>query len=378
MNEIGSRIYELRSERMPRLTQRELADRAGVSIDVIQRLEQGRKSSARLPTLTAIATALDVDLAYLVGKPTHLQSVPAGGGLLALRRALTPVIDEPGDPVPVDELRGTVADAWGAYWRGDYDLLSSVLPGVISDARRSGAGDVFAEAAQIAAATLVHLGHADLSLVAVDQALSAAQDPLLRAAVVGTQSWVLLNQARSDDAVATAVRAADAMEPRRKAAPEAVSMWGNLLVTAATAAARAGDDDEAQDLLRAAHGAAVRLGKDRNDYNTAFGVSQVVMQRVDVAVVAGDYARALDVAADMPRRTGLPLAARARHKVDLAHAHARLGRSRDAERVLLAVERTAPQWMRYQTFPRAVVGELLSARRPSPGVRGLARRLGVG
>jgi hypothetical protein len=33
--------------------------------------------------------------------------------------------------------------------------------------------------------------------------------------------------------------------------------------------------------------------------------------------------------------------------------------------------------MRYQVFPRAVVGELLGARRPGSGVRGLARRLGV-
>jgi hypothetical protein len=154
-------------------------------------------------------------------------------------------------------------------------------------------------------------------------------------------------------------------------------MWGNLLVTGATAAARSGDDPEAQDLLRTAHGAAVRLGEGRNDYQTAFGVPQVVMQRVDVAVVAGDYARALDAAADMPPESGLPLASRARHQTDLAQAHAALGRHADAERILLGIENMAPRWMRYQVFPRAVVGELLSVRRPTAAVRGLARRLAV-
>jgi transcriptional regulator with XRE-family HTH domain len=376
MSEIGHRIFELRTGRAPRLTQQELAERAGLSVDTVKKLEQGRRAGT-IPTLTAIANALDVDLGAVVGKPTHLESVPAGGGMLALRRALTPVTDEPGEPAPLDELRASVAQAWAAYWRGDYDLIATFLPAVISDARRTGAADILAEASQIAASTLVHLGHPDLSLVAADRALGAAEDELLRAAITGTRSWVLLNQARPGDAAVIAVREADAMEPRRKAAPAAISMWGNLLVTGATAAARAGDDDEAQDLLRAAHGAAVRLGEDRNDYQTAFGVSQVIMQRVDVAVVAGDYARALDVAREMPKGNRLPLASRARHKIDLAHAHASLGRYRDAERILLEVEYAAGQWMRYQPFPRAVVGTLLSTKRPSANLRGLAGRLGV-
>lgn len=378
MSQIGRRIFELRTERVPKLTQQGLAERAGVSSDVISKLEQGRKTNARIPTLTAIANALDVDLAALVGKPTHLESVPADGGLLELRRALTPVVDDDGGPGAPEELRVQLAEAWAEYWRGDYDVLTGYLPGVISGARAVGGNDLLAEACQIAACTLVHLGHSDLSLVAAGTALAAAEDPLLHAAIMGTHSWVLLNQGRSSDAAAVAIREADAMEPRRRAPKAAISMWGNLLITAATSTARAGDDGEAQDLLQVAHGAAVRLGEDRNDYQTAFGVSQVVMQRVDVAVVAGDYVRALDAATDMPTENRLPLAARARHAADLAHAHVALGHATEAERILLDIERMAPRWMRYQAFPRAVVGDLLSGRRPSAAVRGLARRLAVG
>ena len=377
MSEIGQRIHELRTERVPRLTQHELAERAGVSVDVIQKLEQGRKATARIRTLSAIAAALDVDLASILSKPTHLETVPADGGLLALRRALTPVVDEPGDPAEPEDLRAQVGEAWSAYWSGDYDLLAGFLPGVIGGARGLQSKDLLAEACQIAACTLVHLGHSDLSMVAATQGLDFADDPLLRAAITGTRSWVLLNQARSADAAAIAIAEADEMEPRRRAAKAAISMWGNLLVTGATAAARSGNDPEAQDLLQVAHGAAVRLGEDRNDYQTAFGVSQVVMQRVDVAVVAGDYVRALETAREMPVETSLPLAARARHQTDLAHAHVALGHATEAEQILLDIERMAPRWMRYQVFPRTVVGELLNARRPTVAVKNLARRLGV-
>jgi transcriptional regulator with XRE-family HTH domain len=377
MSEIGQRIHELRTERVPRLTQHELAERAGVSVDVIQKLEQGRKATARIRTLSAIAAALDVDLSSLLSKPTHLETVPVDGGLLALRRALTPVVDEPGEPADPADLRAQLGEAWTAYWHGDYDLLTGFLPAIIGSARGVPSKDLLAEACQIAACTLVHLGHSDLSLVAAGQGLDVAEDPLLRAALTGTHSWVLLNQARAADAAVIAIREADALEPKRRAPKAAISMWGNLLITGATAAARSGNDDEAQDLLQVAHGAAVRLGEDRNDYQTAFGVSQVVMQRVDVAVVAGDYVRALGTAREMPTETRLPLAARARHQTDLAHAHVALGHATEAERILLDIERMAPRWMRYQVFPRTVVGELLGSRRPTVAVKSLARRLGV-
>jgi transcriptional regulator with XRE-family HTH domain len=376
MSSIGQRIYELRSERAPRLTQRELAERAGVSVDLIQKLEQGRKASARITTLTAIARALDVDLSALLGRPTFLESVPEDGGLLALRRAITPVADAGGEHVSTQDLRAALADAWKAYWRGAYDVMAGVLPGVIADARVSG-GDILAEAYQIAACMLVHLGHSDLSLIAVSKALATVNDPLLRAALVGTESWVLLNQGRPDDAAITAIREADEIEPRRKTSPQHIAMWGNLLVTGATAVARDGNAEEAQDLLRPTRGAAVRIGENRNDYQTSFGVPQVVMQSVDVAVVDGDYARALDAAGQMPKASGLPLAAKARHMTDLAHAHVKLGRYGEAETIVPGIEQLAPQWIRYQVFPRTVVAEIVNHRRPSPKVRALARRLGV-
>lgn len=54
---IGREIAALRHA--SGLTQEKLAERAGVSVDVIRRLEQGQRRTARIATLQAIATALD-------------------------------------------------------------------------------------------------------------------------------------------------------------------------------------------------------------------------------------------------------------------------------------------------------------------------------
>lgn len=50
---------------------------------------------------------------------------------------------------------------------------------------------------------------------------------------------------------------------------------------------------------------------------------------------------------------GLPLAAQARHLADRAYALAALDKDDDAVDVLLALERLAPHWIRYQPYPTA-------------------------
>jgi transcriptional regulator with XRE-family HTH domain len=66
--EIGETIgYQLRRLRRLRgLTQEELADRASMSRDLVAKLEQGRRQTARLSSLVSLACALDVELSALV------------------------------------------------------------------------------------------------------------------------------------------------------------------------------------------------------------------------------------------------------------------------------------------------------------------------
>lgn len=365
---IGRRLHELRTSRTPKLTQQELAERAGVSVDVVQKLEQGQRHGARIGTLTALARALDVDLPELVGKPTKLAGLPDGGGLLELRRAVTPVA-EPGPP---GDVAGELVDGWAAYWAGHYDTLTGVLPGILA---RAG-GEQHAEALELAGSVLVHLGHGDLALHAVDRAAAVAEGELLRAELAWTRAWVLLCQGRPEDGAAVAVRELDGWRVRAGDPPQRTSAWGVLLVTAASAAVRAGAGDQAREMLRAARAAAVMCGQDRWDHHTHFGEAKVTLMEAECHTVAGDYAAALDAAAGMPTGHGLPLASWARHRTDVALSHLRLGHPVEAQRVVLDVARSAPRWLRYQVFPQTIIAELLG-HRPGAELRLLAARLGV-
>jgi transcriptional regulator with XRE-family HTH domain len=81
--EIGETIgYQLRRLRRLRgLTQEELADRANVSRDLVAKLEQGRRQTARISSLVSLACALDVELSALVER--------AGDGPAIRERATT-------------------------------------------------------------------------------------------------------------------------------------------------------------------------------------------------------------------------------------------------------------------------------------------------
>jgi len=70
----GARLRELRRERG--LTQEQLAEKAGISTDVIAKLEQGKKTGARLATVCQLAGALGVDVAGLLGAAVQ----PGGAG----------------------------------------------------------------------------------------------------------------------------------------------------------------------------------------------------------------------------------------------------------------------------------------------------------
>jgi len=393
---IGERIKQLRLERDPQMTQRELAERAGVSVDLISKLEQGQKQTALLVSLHKIARALDVDVSALLARPTRIDVAEneQDQGVVAIRRAITAARDD-GEPGSVDELQKSASYAWSAYWTNRFDLLGGLLPSLLTTARATAretdVPPAFAALSDVygaCASTLVHLGHVDLAYLAMERAIGAADrsdDPLRRAALSGWMSWLLLHQTGSfDQAQRLAVDEAERVEPRLgKAKPEQISVWGSLLVSGAVAAARDDQPAEADDLLNLAQAAATRLYAEapgvRIAYQSPFGLPLVMMQSVDVAVVTGRPGRALEVAKRMSP-DGLPLlASKARHLADVAYAQTGLGRDREATDTLLTIERTAPHWMKYQAYPRTIVRELLERERRSrtPQLRGLAHRLGV-
>lgn len=387
-DELGDRIRQLRGSLM---TQRELAEAAGVSLSLVRALEQRQRHTASIASLHKIARALDTDIGVLLGKRTNFPGEDTG--VHAIRRTLMPaddLLDEvgrDGEPVGVDQARRAVDFGWGSYWSGSYDRLSALLPTTLAQLRVTAhavaddttAHELLARGYWLTACTLVHLGHQDAAWLAIRQALDAAGrggDPLLDAVLRGSASWQLLVQGRYGEAARVALRAASAVQPDGDVPPAALSVYGSLLVTAATAAGRDGDLAQAADLLVEADSAARRNGMDRTDYESPFGPAQVVMQTVDVHVVSERYEQAVKVARTMPRDAALPLAARARHLTDTAFAHVHLGDTTRARNALLTVERMAPDWIRHQSLPRQVAAELVRRDRDTV-TRRLAKRLGV-
>ncbi|RKN45749.1 helix-turn-helix domain-containing protein [Streptomyces hoynatensis] len=74
---IGDRIARFRAKR--KLTQEQLAERSGLSVDVVRKLEQGQRQTARLTTLNALAATLDVEPSVLMGHQPGTFEVRAEG-----------------------------------------------------------------------------------------------------------------------------------------------------------------------------------------------------------------------------------------------------------------------------------------------------------
>ncbi|HEX3787555.1 MAG TPA: helix-turn-helix transcriptional regulator [Pseudonocardiaceae bacterium] len=393
---IGARIKKLRTGAM---TQQELATAAEVSVDLIRKLEQGRRHTASIGSLHRIARALDVDTAELLAKPTTLQTGDTESGVVAIRRVLTSVDDliaEPdadGELITVEEAERTVNYLWGAYWAGRYDLLGSLLPEALTQLRavtraasadaRPHAMEALASGLQVAGDTLVHLGQTDAAFLAVREALTAARDgdnAFLSAAVRASVAWQMLVQGRLRDSEQVALTAAAAIEPRGKVTPSHLAVYGILTVTAATAVAREGRTDRTTELLDVSREYAGRLGTDQAACQTTFGPAKVAMMAVDCHVVLENFPEALKAARHLDREAPLSLATRARHLADVAYSQTRLGQDSRALDTLLTMESIAPDWIKYQTLPRQTVHELIERdRRRVHGsrLRELARRLGA-
>ncbi|MGW2054574.1 helix-turn-helix domain-containing protein [Streptomyces sp. NPDC001840] len=393
---IGDRVRSLREFRD--VTQEQLAERAGVHVDTIRKLEQNVRQSARINTLRALARALDVQLERLVGQPTVTRKLSEDGGLLALRDAIQDVTALPGvladdnleDPPDAETWTGSVKAATDLYWSGDYSGLANTLPLLLRDgravARETDTEPVWRQLAlayQLAASLSAQAGHPDWAFAAVEKQLAAAQkasDPLMDGMAVSTLSWVLLRQGRWEYAQDVAERKADALEPSfRRAAPEHFAVYGNLLVAAATPAARRNNRTDANAILNMAEAAATRSGSVRA-YGSAFSVVDVRTQQVNIAL-AGQEPEPAE-ALRLSRRVDIDDITRpvhsAAYRVDVAQAQYQTGDVDGALDTLLEVEQDQPEWIRFQTLAAATVREMLEAeRRRNTPLRGLAARLGV-
>lgn len=396
---MGDRIAGLRYRRG--LTQEELAERAEVSVDVVRKLEQGRRKTARLTTINALARALDTEPSYLVGQPTTFETHGAfeedSPSVLALRQAISPVADllggesDPEDPPSIQELQESLRSTEAIRREGRMGEIGVLLPPLITDARavvhvstgsdKAAANSVLAQAYQVASVTLTGLGKEDAAFTAMERSLLAVQgcdDPGLETMAASTLSYVLTKQGRLADAERVALAKAEAIEPGFHSPPQDLALWGILLLRAATAAVRQKKHEQVLSLLRMAKGAAETMDGDLLLYATPFGPTNAGVARVNFLVEMEHADDAVQAARKVPDLASLPPTWRARFHVDRALALNDMNKDRQAVAALLAAEKDAPEWIRYHSTSRRLIEELRgqAARRDAP-VHGLADRLGM-
>ncbi|TDB96374.1 XRE family transcriptional regulator [Micromonospora fluostatini] len=388
----GEHLARLR--RQASLTQEQLAERSGIGVETIRKLEQGVRQSSRLDTLHALARALAVPTSTLVGdqaeaaaraEPDHRPL-----SLAEIRRAVAPVrglggaalaapVDE---PPTVDVLRARLHHADRAYQADDYATALSALPGLLLDARaRAGLADdtdrpaayvLLARTQHLAGNLLIQLRAGDLAQTALSGALDAAEragDKVVAATVMQGQCWLLMRQGRLGEAAELAVLTADQIEPKfSRATPAELAAWGWLVMSAAAAYARDNEPGTATELVDAAAAAAARLG-DRTPASehlmmvSGFTAGKVQMQRAENAVVAGDPVRALELAALVPHGPTPVGSSWQRHRLDVAWSHAQRRQYGEATAVLSELRALAPAWLRHQRYARDIVQSISNGRR---------------
>jgi len=204
-------------------------------------------------------------------------------------------------------------------------------------------------------------------MVAAERALSAAargDDELQHATLAGTASWVLLHQGRHADAELVARRAAEAVQPRQmgSAPREQVTVYGELLLSAAAPAAGEARAAAVAGYMEAAAEAAALLPEDRHDYWVSFGPTQLAMQRCYTSAVLGEPGAALDAAKGVRQADLLPISWGAHH-LDVAQACVDARKYRLATGALLTACEVSPQWFRHQGIARGLVRQLVEHER---------------
>lgn len=393
---IGARLRARRNE--IGWTQDQLAEHAGLSADMVGRVERGARRSCRWSTIVAMSQAMDVDPGDLLTKHSQLSATVGDASILRVRNAVydpallpgLPSHHDTGEPAARDELWRDVQRAYGAYFAGEFGVLAAELPDLLGRCRASQTATTRAEAAapyahayQLAACLLVHAGKSDAAQAAAERALAAIQDDVdeWRAATMyGTYAWVMLHTGRYRQAEDLVVGVADTIVPAMtpKADPRQLTAWGGLMMHAGVLAAGADRGEEARAYLAAARASGALMGSDRHDYWVSFGPSQVEVQEAHVSTGLEDP----DAVLRAHRRVqpgDLLAIQQGRHLLNVAAALRMKRRNGDAERAALrAVDVGGQEWFRHQRFAAAVVSDLeADGTQPSEGVRMLRSALGT-
>ncbi|MBV7249296.1 helix-turn-helix transcriptional regulator [Streptomyces sp. MW-W600-10] len=392
----GARIRAAR--RRDGRAQAAIAGLCGISTDYLSKIERGLKKPSG-EVLVALAAELQVKVATLLGDPgAETGAEPPTAPRSTVVQALLQRHDAALAPLSAAVLRPRVEQAWKVWQTSArrFTEAEALLPDLIGDvegtvrALRAGSAPterrevlrVSADLYGLLRSYYRRIGRLDLSLMAADRALRAAEDaddPLRMGAARWNLGHVLLAQPGSErDAVDVAMDAsrdlAAAVDPS-----EAAAVRGALELVAVVADARARRPWAARERLTArAVPLARRSGEsNRNSMWTVFGPTNVALHALSVEMTNGDAVEGLRLA-DQIDVSALPSRER-RFTFGLEVARCYDLRRDDAAVLvhLLELEQLAPEDLERSPLGRQLVVDLLRRVRPTyrQQATGIAERL---
>jgi transcriptional regulator with XRE-family HTH domain len=382
-SDLGQAIAVARKAR--RLTQHELARRAAISVSLLRKIEQGRRSLT--PGVRAALTAI------LGAIPEDHHSALRSGRIsiaLPLLRDVMDCYDIPAgpDPRPLPELRRDVATATSWRLASRYAELAALLPGLLSEltaAALSSSGHeqeqaygLLALGYRAADAIADKHGCRDMSARAVELTRWAAArsgDPQLEMMAAYVRAELFFAGARPRAGLRTLDSMAGPAPPGRTVSR--LAMYGALHMRGAVLAARAGMPGEAADRMAEARAAAWQV-PDGIYHGTAFGPSSVRIHELAAAVEGGDIGRALHLARRWQPPRILPAERSSHFYIEAARAHRWAAHPDQATAALWQARRAAPQHTRCNpAVSETVQALILRRRRPPQPLLQLAAWLGL-
>jgi transcriptional regulator with XRE-family HTH domain len=388
---IGRRVREVRSWRG--LSLEAAAGLAGMSASYLSLIERGKRPVTKRSVLEAIASALKVSPAELIGRPyapvaSDSASIEAHGHMTALADVLTGwwVGEAPDTPRRPWRQVAAEADRLTSVLRpaSDYTSQAAILPGLIADLlaaahepeHRHAALVSLMDSYQAAANVASRLRFHGLPTVAVERLRQAAEEldsPIYTSYASWARAHALsgTNRARQYQ---LAVAVAD-----NQAARAEIRGMANLTAALACAAQSQGDAAETH-LIEAARFAEM-IEPDVSDWgHVQFGRTNVGIWRVAIGVELGYGGKVAEIASTV-RPATITRSRQAAFWIDYGRGLLTERKNRDRGlAALLHAEDLAPQQARSNVFVRESVSGLLSAARRDAGgreLRGLAWRLGI-
>lgn len=329
------------------------------------------------------ASASRISAALVKSAAPGPPKIEDAGAFEGLGRALT--MYAPADPsahAPGQTLELSVAAAFTAYQASDFELAAihaTKALGMVDAAESSDRSCAFAY--QIAAALLSKTGRGDLSWIAADRGVAAANrsdDPDVYVSLLRTTAFAMAASGRPVDALELIANAARNFQPEMARSSTSASVYGTLLLTGAVISAGHGSMSDADTYLDEADVAAAVVGDDRNELWTAFGPTNTAIHRANVAAAVSDMDTVLTTGGSL-HVDHMPAERRVRLHLDIARASLAVGDREDALATLVRAEASAPSQVRHHRITKDVVNSLVetATRRPGVELTRLAHAVGV-